>query len=158
MSDRIPMTPGGYANLQEELKQLKHVERRQCSKDIEVARAHGDISENAEFHAAKERQSHIESRIRLIEDKLARAQVIETGGPPPDSVRFGVTVVLSDDDTGERVRYTITGEDESDVSSGLISVTSPVARALLGKGVGDEVTVRVTKGSRSFEVLEIFLD
>jgi len=155
MSDRIPMTPSGYAKLEAELKQLKYVERRKNSQEIEVARAHGDISENAEFHAAKERQSHIEGRIRLIEDRLARAQVIETGGAPPDSVRFGVTVVLSDDNTGEEVRYTITGEDESDVSSGLISVTSPVARALLGKRVGDEVTVRVPKGSRSFEVLEI---
>jgi transcription elongation factor GreA len=149
------MTPSGYAKLEKELKQLKYVERRKNSLEIEVARAHGDISENAEFHAAKERQSHIEGRIRLIEDRLARAQVIETGGAPPDSVRFGVTVVLSDDNTGEEVRYTITGEDESDVSSGLISVTSPVARALLGKRVGDEVTVRVPKGSRSFEVLEI---
>jgi transcription elongation factor GreA len=149
------MTPSGYAKLEEELKQLKYVERRKNSQEIEVARAHGDISENAEFHAAKERQSHIEGRIRLIEDRLARAQVIETGGAPPDSVRFGVTVVLSDDNTGEEVQYTITGEDESDVSSGLISVTSPVARALLGKRVGDEVTVRVPKGSRSFEVLEI---
>ena len=158
MSDRIPMTPGGYAKLEDELKQLKHVERRKNSKEIEIARAHGDISENAEFHAAKERQSHIEGRIRLIEDRLAHAQVIETGGPPPDSVRFGATVVLSDDDTGEEVRYTITGEDESEVSSGLISVTSPVARALLGKGVGDEVTVRVPKGNRSFEILEIGYD
>ena len=158
MSDRIPMTPSGYAKLAEELKQLKFVERRKNSKEIEIARAHGDISENAEFQAAKERQSHIEGRIRLIEDRLARAQVIETGGNPPVTVRFGVTVLLCDDDSGEQVRYTITGEDESDVSAGLISVTSPVARALLGKSVGDEVTVRVPKGSRSFEVLEIRFD
>jgi len=148
------MTPGGYAKLEDELKRLKHVERRNISKEIEIARAHGDIAENAEFHAAKEKQSHIEGRIRLIEDKLARAQVIETGGNPPDTVRFGVTVLLSDD-TGEEVRYTIIGEDESDVAAGRISVTSPVARALLGKSVGDEITVRVPKGSRSFEVLNI---
>jgi transcription elongation factor GreA len=158
MADRIPMTPSGYTKLEAELKQLKTVERRKISNEIEVARAHGDISENAEFHAAKEKQSHIEGRIRIVEDKLARAQVIETGGNPPESVRFGVTVVLSDDDTGEEVQYTITGEDESDVSVGLISVTSPVARALLGKSVGDEVTVRVPKGNRSFEVLEIRFD
>ena len=158
MADRIPMTPSGYSKLEAELKQLKTVERRKISREIEVARAHGDISENAEFHAAKEKQSHIEGRIRIVEDKLARAQVIETGGNPPESVRFGVTVVLSDDDTGEEVQYTITGEDESDVSQGLISVTSPVARALLGKCVGDEVTVRVPKGNRSFEVLEIRFD
>jgi transcription elongation factor GreA len=158
MADRIPMTPSGYTKLEAELKQLKTVERRKISNEIEVARAHGDISENAEFHAAKEKQSHVEGRIRIVEDKLARAQVIETGGNPPESVRFGVTVVLSDDDTGEEVQYTITGEDESDLSVGLISVTSPVARALLGKGVGDEVTVRVPKGNRSFEVLEIRFD
>jgi len=158
MPDRIPMTPSGYSKLEAELKQLKTVDRRRISEEIEVARAHGDISENAEFHAAKERQSHIEGRIRIVEDKLARAQVIETGGNPPDSVRFGVTVVLSDDDNGEEVQYTITGEDESDVSVGLISVTSPVARALLGKSVGDNVTVRVPKGNRSFEILEIRFD
>ena len=158
MADRIPMTPSGYAKLEAELKQLKTVERRKISNEIEVARAHGDISENAEFHAAKEKQSHIEGRIRTVEDKLARAQVIESGGKPPETVRFGVTVELSDDDTGEKVQYTITGEDESDVSVGLISVTSPVARALLGKRVGDEVTVRVPKGNRSFEILEIRFD
>jgi transcription elongation factor GreA len=158
MAERIPMTPSGYVKLEAELKQLKTVERRKISNEIEVARAHGDISENAEFHAAKEKQSHVEGRIRIVEDKLARAQVIESGGNPPETVRFGVTVVLSDDDTGEEVQYTITGEDESDVSVGLISVTSPVARALLGKRVGDEVTVRVPKGNRSFEILEIRFD
>jgi transcription elongation factor GreA len=158
MADRIPMTPSGYAKLEAELRQLKTVERRKISHEIEIARAHGDISENAEFHAAKEKQSHIEGRIRIVEDKLARAQVIETGGNPPETVRFGVTVVLADDDTGEKAQYTITGEDESDVSAGLISVTSPVARALLGKRVGDAVAVRVPKGSRSFEVLNIRFD
>jgi transcription elongation factor GreA len=158
MADRIPMTPSGYVKLEEELRQLKTVDRRSISQEIEVARAHGDISENAEFHAAKEKQSHIEGRIRIVEDKLARAQVIETGGNPPETVRFGVTVVLADDDTGEEVQYTITGEDESDVSAGLISVTSPVARALLGKRVGDEVAVRVPKGNRGFEVLDIRFD
>jgi len=158
MADRIPMTPSGYAKLEEELKRLKTVDRRSISHEIEIARAHGDISENAEFHAAKEKQGHIEGRIRLVEDKLARAQVIEIGGNPPETVRFGVTVVLVDDSTGEEVRYTITGEDESDVSAGLISVTSPVARALLGKRAGDKVTVRVPKGNRSFEVLDIRFD
>ena len=158
MADRIPMTPSGYQKLEEELKRLKTVDRRQISQEIEIARAHGDISENAEFHAAKEKQSHIEGRIRIVEDKLARAQVIEIGGNPPETVRFGVTVALADDSTGEEVQYTITGEDESDVSAGLISVTSPVARALLGKRVGDEVTVRVPKGNRSFEVLAIRFD
>ncbi len=158
MADRIPMTPSGYQKLETELRRLKIVDRRTISHEIEIARAHGDISENAEFHAAKEKQSHIEGRIRIVEDKLARAQVIEIGGNPPETVRFGVTVVLVDDSTGEEVRYTITGEDESDVSAGLISVTSPVARALLGKRAGDEVTVRVPKGNRSFEVLDIRFD
>ncbi len=158
MADRIPMTPSGYEKLEKELRRLKSVDRRAISQEIEIARAHGDISENAEFHAAKEKQSHIEGRIRIVEDKLARAQVIETGGNPPETVRFGVTVVLTDDDTGEKVQYTITGEDESNVSAGLISVTSPVARALLGKRVGDEVTVRVPKGNRSFEVLDLRFD
>ena len=158
MADRIPMTPSGYEKLEGELRRLKSVDRRAISQEIEIARAHGDISENAEFHAAKEKQSHIEGRIRIVEDKLARAQVIETGGNSPETVRFGVTVVLTDDDTGEKVQYTITGEDESNVSAGLISVTSPVARALLGKRVGDEVTVRVPKGNRSFEVLDLRFD
>ena len=158
MADRIPMTPSGYEKLEGELRRLKSVDRRSISHEIEIARAHGDISENAEFHAAKEQQSHIEGRIRTVEDRLARAQVIEAGGNPPETVRFGVTVVLTDDDTGERVQYTITGEDESNVSAGLISVTSPVARALLGKHVGDEVTVRVPKGNRTFEVLDLRFD
>jgi len=155
MSERIPMTRTGYEKLSEELKQLKTVERRAISKEIEIARAHGDISENAEFHAAKEKQSHIEGRIRTVEDRLARAQVIEPGGQPPDAIRFGVTTDLEDSETGEIVRYTIVGEDEADLTRGEISVTSPVARALLGKEVGETVTVRVPKGSRELEILEI---
>jgi transcription elongation factor GreA len=155
MSDRIPMTRAGYDRLTDELKQLKTVERRAISKEIEIARAHGDISENAEFHAAKEKQSHIEGRIRTVEDRLARAQVIEPGSEPPDAIRFGVTADLEDAETGETVRYTIVGEDEADLARGEISVTSPVARALLGKAVGDSVTVQVPKGIREFEVLEI---
>jgi len=127
MSERLPMTRAGYEKLEEELRRLKSVERLKIVKEIEVARAHGDISENAEFHAAKERQSHIEGRVRQLEDT----------------------------DTGERVTYTILGEEESDVVNGCISVTSPVARALLGKAVGDSVSVRVPKGVRVLEVIEI---
>jgi transcription elongation factor GreA len=149
------MTRAGYEKLSEELKKLKTVERRAISKEIEIARAHGDISENAEFHAAKEKQSHIEGRIRTVEDRLARAQVIEIGSEPPDTIRFGVTVDLEDAESGDSVSYTIIGEDEADLSRGEISITSPVARALLGKEVGDDVTVRVPKGTRVFEVLEI---
>ena len=155
MSERLPMTRAGYEKLEEELRRLKSVERLKIVKEIEVARAHGDISENAEFHAAKERQSHIEGRITLLEDRLARAQVIDPSGQSPDVVRFGATVQLEDTDTGERVTYTILGEEESDVVNGCISVTSPVARALLGKAVGDSVSVRVPKGVRVLEVIEI---
>jgi transcription elongation factor GreA len=149
------MSRAGYEKLEAELKRLKGVERQQIVKEIETARAHGDISENAEFHAAKERQSHIEGRIRMLEDRLARAQVIDPTGQDLETVRFGLTVVLEDTESGEAVSYTILGEDESDVASGRISVTSPVARALLGRGVGDSVKVRVPKGTREFEILEI---
>jgi transcription elongation factor GreA len=152
------MTRGGYAKLEAELKRLKSVDRPQNVQEIAEARAHGDISENAEFHAAKERQGHLEARIVQVEDRLARAQVIEPGGNPPDAVRFGTTVVLEDTDSGEEVSYTLVGEDESDVAAGLISVTSPVARALLGKAPGDEVKVRVPKGMRMFEVLSVRYD
>ena len=158
MADRTPMTRVGYEKLEGELKRLKSVERPEIVKEIEIARAHGDISENAEFHAAKERQGHIEGRIRTVEDRLARAQVIDPSGQDSDSVRFGATVVLADADTDEQVTYTILGEEESDVSLGQISVTSPVARALLGKAVGDSISVRVPKGMREFEVLEIRFD
>ena len=158
MSGRVPMTTVGYEKLQDELKRLKTVDRPAIVKEIEVARAHGDISENAEFHAAKERQSHIEGRIRMLEDKLARAQVIDPSGPPPENVRFGVTVVLLDVETDEEVTYTLVGEDESDAAEGRISVTSPIARGLLGKSVDDTVTIRVPKGTREFEVRDIRFD
>jgi transcription elongation factor GreA len=149
------MTRAGYLKLEADLKQLKSVDRPRIVREIEAARAHGDISENAEFHAAKERQSHIETRVRQIEDQLARAQVIDPTGLVADSVRFGVTVVLLDTETDEEVRYTIVGEVESDASSGRISVSSPIARALLGRTVDDTVVVRVPKGTREFSVLEI---
>jgi transcription elongation factor GreA len=158
MANRVPMTSEGYDNLNDELRRLKSKERPKIVKEIETARAHGDISENAEFHAAKERQSHLETRIRQIEDRLARAQVIDHSGPAPEEVRFGVTVVLLDSETDEEVTYTIVGEDESDASKGRISITSPIARALLGKGVDSEVTVHVPKGTRAFEVREIRVD
>jgi transcription elongation factor GreA len=149
------MTPAGYEALEEELQRLKTVERPHNVKEIEEARAHGDISENAEFNAAKERQAHIAGRIAATEDKLARAQVIDPGEQETDRVRFGTTVLLEDASTGEQVSYTIVGEDESDVADGRISITSPVARALLNKQVDDEVRVHVPKGTRQFEILEI---
>jgi transcription elongation factor GreA len=149
------MTRDGFEKLEAELQRLKTVERPRNVQEIAEARAHGDISENAEFHAAKERQSHLEARILQVEDRLARAQVIEPGDAPPEAVRFGTTVLLEDTDSGEEVSYTLVGEDESDVASGRISVTSPVARALLGRAAGDEVKVVVPTGTRVFEVLEI---
>ena len=152
------MTPTGYAALKAELHRLKTVERPLNVKDIEEARAHGDISENAEFNAAKERQAHIAGQMVLVEDRIARAQVIDPAEQETDRVRFGTTVLLEDSHSGEEVRYTIVGEDESDVKSGLISVTSPVARALLNKQVDDEVRVQVPKGTRDFEILEIRID
>ena len=155
MANRVPMTREGYDKLKGELRRLRTQERPKIVKEIETARAHGDISENAEFHAAKERQSHLESRVLQIEDRLARAQVIDASGQPPEAVRFGVTVVLLDSETDEEVTYTIVGEDESDAANGLISITSPIARALLGKRVDAAVTVDVPKGTREFEVREI---
>ncbi len=158
VSQRVPMTPRGHAMLQEEFKRLKGVERPQIVKEIEEARAHGDIAENAEYHAAKERQGLLEGRIRSLEDKLARAQVIDGTGQSSERVSFGATVVLESTESGEEVTYTIVGEDEADLRSGLISVTSPLARALMGKESGSEVQVQAPKGIREFEILEIRLD
>ena len=158
MADRVPMSPRGHAQLEAELKRLKTVDRQQIVKEIEVARAHGDISENAEFEAAKERQAQIEGRIRTIEDRLARAQVIDTTGQSPDAVRFGATVLLTDVETGEEITYTLVGEDESDAAQGMISVTSPVGRALIGKPVDEVVRVQVPRGTREFEIRQIRFD
>jgi transcription elongation factor GreA len=155
MAERVPMRPSGHAALESELKRLKVVERQKIVKEIEVARSHGDISENAEFEAAKERQAQIEARIAQLEDRLARAQVIDSTGQDPSAVRFGATVSLMDTDSGDEVTYTIVGEDESDVSKGLISVTSPIARALLGKPVDELVSVEVPRGRREFEIRQI---
>ena len=158
MSDRVPMTRQGYEKLDAELKRLKSVDRIEIVKEIEVARAHGDLKENAEYHAAKERQGQIEGRIRQLEDRLARAQVIDPSGQGTEHVRFGLTVDLEDTESGETVSYTLLGEEEADAANGRISVTSPVARALLGKSVGDTVRVKVPRGTREFEVLEIRID
>ncbi len=155
MSERVPMTHTGYEKLNDELKRLKSEERPRIVREIEVARAHGDLSENAEYHAAKERQGQIEGRIRYVEDRLARAQVIDPSGQSVDRVVFGLTVEVEDTETGEQLSYTILGEEEADAANGKISVNSPVARALLGKEVGDAVTVRIPKGTREFEILEI---
>jgi len=152
------MTAQGYDKIKEDLKHLKTVERPKNVKEIEEAIAHGDLSENAEYHAAKERQGHLEARISLLEDRLARAQVIDMSGQTPDQVRFGCTVRLEDAETGEEVCYMIVGEDEADAGQGRISLTSPVGRALLGKAVGDTVEVKVPKGTRELNVLEILIE
>ncbi len=153
--ERIPFTPEGFQRLKEELEYLKTVERRKVIEAIEEARAHGDLSENAEYEAAKEKQGHIEGRIRELSDRLARAEVIEPPKEPPRRVQFGVRVRLLNLDTDEEVTYKLVGPYESDVEKGLISVTSPLGRALIGKEVGDEVEVSTPSGVKSFEILEI---
>ena len=158
MDERVPMTPQGFEALKEELQKIISVDRPANIKDIEEAIAHGDLSENAEYHAAKEKQAHIAGRMAMLDDRIARAQVIETSGQSPDKVRFGATVLLSDIETEEEVRYTIVGEEEADAKQGRISVTSPVAQAIMSKEVGDDVKVKVPKGVREFEVLEIRFD
>jgi len=158
MDERVPMTPRGFEAMKAELQQLISVDRPANVKDIEEALAHGDLSENAEYHAAKEKQGHIAGRMAMLDDRIARAQIIETAGQNPDKVRFGATVLLSDIETEDEVSYTIVGEHEADAKKGLISVTSPVAQAIVGKEVGDEVIVKVPKGTREFEVLEIRFD
>ena len=155
MSQRVPMTQRGYETLKAELQRLKSVDRPANVKDIETAIAHGDLSENAEYHAAKEKQAHIAARMAMLDDKIARAQIIDTTGQNPDKVRFGATVQLVDGENNEKIRYTIVGEDEADAKQGRISVTSPVAQALMNKSVGDEVSVTVPKGKRDLEVVEI---
>ena len=151
----VPMTTKGYQFLVEELKRLKSVERPKNVREIEEARGHGDLSENAEFHAAKERQSLLDVQIRDIEDKVARAQVIEVSKLSGDRVVFGATVGLTDGDTGDKVVYQIVGDHEAEPKNGKISISSPVARALIGKREGDEVQVRTPTGVRSFEILSV---
>lgn len=156
MADKFPMTVVGHQRLKEELKHLKSVARPTVSKEIEVARAHGDLRENAEYHAAKEKQSFIEGRIQEIEGKLAMAEIIDPSKLSGDRVVFGATVKLVDLESEEEVSYQIVGVDEADLKGGKISVTSPIARALIGKRVGDEVKVVSPKGGgRAYEVAEV---
>ena len=152
---RIPITASGLRRLKEELKQLQTVERGRISKEIEVARAHGDLRENAEYHAAKEKQSHIEGRIVSLNDWIARAEVIDVSKLSGDKVVFGATVKLVDAESDKEVTYTLVGELEADIKRRLISVTSPLARGLIGKAVGDLVTVQSPGGAREYEVVEV---
>ena len=154
MSEKVPMTPEGQVRLREEMRRLKEVDLPQVVKDISVARDHGDLSENAEYHAAKERQGHIEAQIMEIEDRLARAQVIDPTTLSGDRVVFGATVHLLDDDD-KPVRYQIVGEIEADAKGGRISYNSPLGRALIGRSVGDEVEVVTPSGDKYYEIRKV---
>jgi len=155
---RIPITASGLRRLKEELKHLQGVERLKISKEIEVARGHGDLRENAEYHAAKEKQSHIEGRILNLNDWIARAEVIDVSKLSGDKVVFGATVKLLDVETDKEVTYTLVGELEADIKRRLISVTSPLARGLIGKAVGDLVTVQSPGGAREYEVVQVLFE
>lgn len=155
MSQTIPMTREGYQRLQEELKRLTRVERPKVVLDIAEARGHGDLSENAEYDAAKNRQGFIEGRIKELNDKIARAQVINPADLDAEKVVFGATVTLVDVDTGTDVTYQIVGEDEADIKDGKISVSSPVGKALIGHRLDDEVRIKVPSGLKIYEIINI---
>jgi len=149
------MTAAGYNRLVEELKRLKSVDRPAIIKAIAEARDHGDLSENAEYHAARERQGFIEGRVMELEDKIARAEVIDVSKLNGSVVKFGATVTLADEETDEEQTFQIVGEDEADVTSGRLSVTSPLARALIGKSVGESVEVSTPRGAKAYEVVTV---
>lgn len=153
--DKFPITREGYEKLEQEIKRLKHVDRPGVIEAIATAREFGDLSENAEYHAARDKQSFIEGRILDLEDKFSRAEIIDTSKLKADSVKFGATVELLDDDTEEKSTYQITGEYEADIAKGMISTKSPLAKALIGKKVGDIVEVLTPKDTRAFEILKI---
>ncbi len=153
--ERIPMTASGYKALEEEVNQLKTVERHAIIKAIAEARAHGDLSENAEYHAAKERQSFIEGRVMELEDQIGRAEVIDVSKLSGTTVKFGATVTLADEDTDAKRKFQIVGDHEADAKVGRISISSPIARALIGKSKGDTVEVAAPGGARSYEILKV---
>jgi transcription elongation factor GreA len=153
--EKVPMTGEGYAALDEELKRLKTQERPSVIAAISEARLHGDLSENAEYHAAKDRQGWIEGRIAEIEDKIARAQIIDVSRLSGSQVKFGATVSVIDEDTEEEARYQIVGEHEADVKSGKISLSSPLSRAMIGKEVGDVVEVNTPGGVKAYEIVKL---
>ncbi len=155
MTDKVPMTADGFARLEAELKHLKNVARPEVITAIAEAREHGDLSENAEYHAARERQSFIEGRVGDLEDKMARAQVIDVSKLSGKVVKFGATVTLVDEDTDEEMTYQLVGEDEADVKQGLLGITSPIARSIIGKTVGDSVEVTTPKGVKGYEILKV---
>jgi len=153
--DKVPMTREGYVQLEVELKRLRTEERPAIIRAIADAREHGDLSENAEYHAAKERQSFIEGRMAELDDIMRRADVIDVSKLSGDVIRFGATVVLADEDTEEEATYCIVGSHESDAAAGRLSITSPLGRALIGKTLGDVVEVTTPRGSKSYEVVKI---
>ncbi|HIJ61543.1 MAG TPA: transcription elongation factor GreA [Rhodospirillaceae bacterium] len=153
--EKIPMTPGGLTTLEDELRSLKSVERPAVIRAIAEAREHGDLSENAEYHAARERQSFIEGRITELEDIISRAQVIDVSQLSGSIVRFGAKVTLADEDSDDESVYQIVGAHEADIRSGRLSVHSPLARALIGKHVGESVEVSTPGGSRSYEIVDV---
>jgi transcription elongation factor GreA len=153
--EKVPMTVPGYEDLQQEIKKLKTIERPLIIEAIAEARKHGDLSENAEYHAAKEQQSLNEGRISDLEDKLSRATVIDISKLSGNTIKFGAKIKLIDEDTEEKSSYQIVGEFESDVSKGKLSITSPIARALMGKAKGDSVEVATPGGGKSYEVLSV---
>ncbi|HWU48650.1 MAG: transcription elongation factor GreA [Asticcacaulis sp.] len=153
--EKVPMTVAGYQVLDDELKRLKSVERPSVIAAIAEARSHGDLSENAEYHAAKERQGWIEGQIAEIEDKISRAQVIDVSKLSGNQIKFGATVTVVDEDTEEEGRYQVVGEHEADVKSGKISLSSPLSRAMIGKEVGDVVEVQTPGGVKAYEILKV---
>ncbi len=153
--EKIPMTRDGLIQLEDELRRLRSEERPAVIRAIADAREHGDLSENAEYHAARERQSFIEGRIVELEDVVSRAQVIDTSNLSGNVIRFGATVMLADEDTEEEATYRIVGSHEADAGAGLLSVTSPLGKALIGRTLGDIVEVKTPRGSRSYEVVKI---
>ncbi len=153
--EKFPITAAGYARLEAELKQRKSVERPAIIEAISEARAHGDLKENAEYHAAKEKQSFVEGRIKELEAVISRANVIDVVSLRCEVIKFGATVKLVDEDSEEESTYQIVGEHEADINMCLISITAPIARALIGKQKGDSVEVKTPKGGRSYEIIEI---
>lgn len=153
--EKIPMTAEGLKQLEDELRELKDVERPAVIRAIAEAREHGDLSENAEYHAARERQSFIEGRITELEGVISHADVIDPSKMSGDVVRFGATVMLADEDTDEESTYQIVGQHESDIESGKLSVTAPLARGLIGKSLGDSVEVKTPGGSKTYEIVKV---
>ena len=153
--DKLPMTADGLSRLEEELKHLKSEERPKVIRAIAEAREHGDLSENAEYHAARERQSFIEGRLAELEDIVSRAEVIDVSKLSGKVVRFGATVRLADEDTDEKSTYLIVGSHEADISAGRLAITSPLARALIGKTIGDSVEVSTPSGHKAYEIVKV---